>query len=363
MNVGHPILLVSMLLALPQAGAQTTPPPPTSQYTYVKFSPSMAAIIGVLIAALFFMGFFSIYLRRRSDSSTGDSVRFAGLGASLRRRLGARGLEPTVIESFPTFVYSGVKGLKIGKGGLECAICLNEFEDDETLRLIPKCDHVFHPECIEAWLASHVTCPVCRANLVPQPGESVLDLHELEHPPEAPAPPENDVSIRILEDNQERSGRPRPVRRFSRSLSTGHVYIQPGHNTERFTLRLPEGVRKQVMSRALNRTTSCVVASTAGDEGLRRGYRTGGGEGRSYRRLDREAKSDRWVFSMTPPFFSRALSMKSPMVVAADGEGSTRPSTTPRGTRTGVKLPSFKCLEPKGDQTGLVSAGSNHSPV
>ncbi|KAF9602633.1 hypothetical protein IFM89_030521 [Coptis chinensis] len=64
-------------------------------------------------------------------------------------------------------LYSVVKGLKIGKGALECAVCLNEFGNDETLRLLPKCDNVFHPECIDAWLASHTTCPVCRANLTP----------------------------------------------------------------------------------------------------------------------------------------------------------------------------------------------------
>ena len=60
----------------------------------------------------------------------------------------------------------GGEGLKIGKGTLECTICLCEFEDDETLRLIPKCDHVFRPECIDMWLESYTTCPVCLANLV-----------------------------------------------------------------------------------------------------------------------------------------------------------------------------------------------------
>uniref|UniRef100_B9I7Y4 Uncharacterized protein n=1 Tax=Populus trichocarpa TaxID=3694 RepID=B9I7Y4_POPTR len=37
---------------------------------------------------------------------------------------------------FPTLIYSVVKGLKIGKDALECVVRLNEFEDDETLRLI-----------------------------------------------------------------------------------------------------------------------------------------------------------------------------------------------------------------------------------
>ncbi|TXG60131.1 hypothetical protein EZV62_014704 [Acer yangbiense] len=80
----------------------------------------------------------------------------------------SRGLDPCVIESFPLFIYSAVKDLKIGREALECAVCLSEFEDDDTLRLLPKCDHVFHRDCIGAWLAFHDTCPVCRANLTPE---------------------------------------------------------------------------------------------------------------------------------------------------------------------------------------------------
>ncbi|XP_072979153.1 E3 ubiquitin-protein ligase ATL31-like [Typha angustifolia] len=72
------------------------------------------------------------------------------------------GLDPAVVDSFPAVAYAAVKGLK---GQLECAVCLSEFSDEEKLRLLPRCCHVFHPACIGAWLASHVTCPVCRANL------------------------------------------------------------------------------------------------------------------------------------------------------------------------------------------------------
>ncbi|CAN1345765.1 Putative RING-H2 finger protein ATL36 [Linum perenne] len=74
------------------------------------------------------------------------------------------------------FLYSSVKGLKIGKGGLECAVCISEFEDAETLRLIPACSHVFHIDCIDSWLVSHVTCPVCRADLtLPRPDPTTTD--------------------------------------------------------------------------------------------------------------------------------------------------------------------------------------------
>ncbi|KAK8633688.1 hypothetical protein V6N13_014527 [Hibiscus sabdariffa] len=346
-------LFFLLLLSPPPSAAQTLNQN-DQRYSYARFSPSLAIIIVVLIAALFFVGVFAIYIRNCSDvNGTRPGVRpvNGGPGRSMR----GRGLEASVIESFPIMVYSEVKDHKIGNGALECAVCLNEFEDDETLRLIPKCDHVFHPECIDAWLASHTTCPVCRANLVPQPGDPVsqltapinavpeLDLeaqnggcnsepeeerpinnNELNGQAEAQAASEVEVnnsnaSLNRNRTRGSRSGHSR-ILSFLRSHSTGHSLVQPGQNTDRFTLRLPVHVRKQLINRKLNRATSLVLPR---ERSSRRGYRTSEDGGSSRGKLDRGAKSDRWVFSNKPPFFSRASSVKSPRVAAHDGEGTS----------------------------------------
>lgn len=76
-----------------------------------------------------------------------------------------RGLEPEVVNSLPVFVYSSKS--KTLPEGLECAVCLSEFEDDEMGRLLPKCNHSFHIECIDMWFHSHSTCPICRAVVEP----------------------------------------------------------------------------------------------------------------------------------------------------------------------------------------------------
>ncbi|KAF4361803.1 hypothetical protein CsatB_029550 [Cannabis sativa] len=346
------LIFLCLLLpaALPYAGAQPPSNNENDPYAYNRFSPSMAIIIVVLIAALFFMGFFSIYIRHCSDAQAAADSAAAGAGAGRSRRA-ARGIDAAVLETFPTLEYSAVKGLKIGKGALECAVCLCEFEDDETLRLIPKCDHVFHPECIDAWLESHTTCPVCRANLVPGPDES---LHRPEFPTQAadieaqndaaavePAAEErtheeqlpSSVSAtepyvldmnKTLNRNRTRGSRSSRISRFfPRSHSTGHSLIQPGENTERFTLRLPAEVRKEIIHRQLERATSLLVLPR--ENSSRRGYR-GGGEGSSRggrfgKRVDRLTKSDRWNFSRS--FFNRMSSMKSPKVAANDGEGTS----------------------------------------
>ncbi|KAM7508428.1 hypothetical protein LguiA_018881 [Lonicera macranthoides] len=335
----------------------------SAQYPYARFSPSMAIIIAVLVTALFFMGFFSIYIRRCADSNSGGSIRPI---LSIRRRAAAaRGLDAEVINTFPTFGYDVVRGLNIGKGALECAVCLNEFEENETLRLIPKCDHVFHPECIDAWLASHVTCPVCRANLVPQPGESTHLPNELNPELDNDNEEQNDgVSVRVSDDYEVNNnprvasmnrnlswkfGRPRIFERF-RSHSTGHSLVQPGENLDRYTLRLPEDVRKQVMRRAFfNRTKSNVVILPR-EGSSKRGFRTGeaSSRGRSYRRLeslDRVVRSERW--GKLPSFLSRALSMKSPKMKGESSSSAPVVDDTPLNSR-----------RPKSDEAGPVLADS-----
>ncbi|XP_021900103.1 E3 ubiquitin-protein ligase ATL42 [Carica papaya] len=69
------------------------------------------------------------------------------------------GVDKTVIESLPFFRFSSLKG---SKQGLECSVCLSKFEDVEILRLLPKCKHAFHINCIDQWLEKHSSCPLCR---------------------------------------------------------------------------------------------------------------------------------------------------------------------------------------------------------
>ncbi|KAK7264659.1 hypothetical protein RJT34_32269 [Clitoria ternatea] len=74
------------------------------------------------------------------------------------------GLRRSVIATLPVFTLSSATH----SDPVECAVCLSEFENGETGRILPKCNHRFHTECIDVWFQSHSTCPLCRAPVEPQ---------------------------------------------------------------------------------------------------------------------------------------------------------------------------------------------------
>ncbi|KAG2313188.1 hypothetical protein Bca4012_027753 [Brassica carinata] len=80
------------------------------------------------------------------------------------------GLSPFELSSLPIVFFR--------QDGLECAICLSDLVKGDKARLLPKCNHSFHVECIDMWFQSHSTCPICRnAVLGPeQPSSKQIEL-------------------------------------------------------------------------------------------------------------------------------------------------------------------------------------------
>ena len=46
-----------------------------------------------------------------------------------------------------------------------CVICMGDFEANDTLALLPNCDHIYHKHCINTWLNENPICPVCRTRI------------------------------------------------------------------------------------------------------------------------------------------------------------------------------------------------------
>ncbi|CAI9767086.1 unnamed protein product [Fraxinus pennsylvanica] len=67
-------------------------------------------------------------------------------------------------EGFIPASKASIKSLpvvRITKSGLECPICLSEFEMNGEVKQMP-CNHKFHSDCIDKWLGIHGSCPYCR---------------------------------------------------------------------------------------------------------------------------------------------------------------------------------------------------------
>lgn len=146
------------------------PPPPPVGYSSSSFKPGIAVIVGVLTTLFSITFLLLLYAkhcrgvhRSRSGQTGHYHYRAGAFGDAGRKN---SGIDPLVIESLPVFRFASLMGGQ--KDGLECAVCLNRFEPAEVLRLLPKCKHAFHVECVDTWLDSHSTCPLCRFRVDPE---------------------------------------------------------------------------------------------------------------------------------------------------------------------------------------------------
>lgn len=140
-----------------------------------RISPLILLVIIVLAVIFFVYGIVHLvlwFLMKTPSSSSPlfqssrfpESTRSRALQRQLHHlfRLHDSGLEQSLIDSLPVFFYEDVSGLK---EPFDCAVCLCEFSDRDKLRLLPMCSHAFHINCIDTWLLSNSTCPLCRATI------------------------------------------------------------------------------------------------------------------------------------------------------------------------------------------------------
>ncbi|EOY23974.1 RING/U-box superfamily protein, putative [Theobroma cacao] len=153
------------------------PPPPPIEFpdddSGPNFSPLVIAIIGILASAFLLVSYYTIISkycgnvdpsRRRENHDPGEVLE-DNHSPSVHEpwQTSTTGLDEALIKSITVCKYKKGDGLI---EGTDCSVCLSEFQEDESLRLLPKCSHAFHVHCIDTWLRSHSNCPLCRANII-----------------------------------------------------------------------------------------------------------------------------------------------------------------------------------------------------
>ncbi|KAK7334574.1 hypothetical protein VNO80_26334 [Phaseolus coccineus] len=149
-----------------------SPPPPSlflggdgdDDPSAFEFSPLIVAVIGILASTFILVTYYTIisrFCRRRSmhsnDLAEDGSSELAQVSSSSNS-----GLDEALIKSITVCKYTKGGGVVEGH---DCSVCLSEFEENESLRLLPKCNHAFHLPCIDTWLKSHASCPLCRSTI------------------------------------------------------------------------------------------------------------------------------------------------------------------------------------------------------
>ncbi|XAR70643.1 hypothetical protein NMG60_11027560 [Bertholletia excelsa] len=216
-------------------------PSQSLQHMSKPHTPPVTIVLAVLLLLVFFfIGFFTLFFCRCFF----DNVRY------IWNRWHGRAGTPI--------------GLAPSAGG----------QGDDVLRLLPACYHVFHQECIDLWLGSHKTCPVCRRSVVSQekspersPAPTMVEINENE-------PMDDAVSI-TFDDDRDSSGEavlPSAASstdqkqdtlnnredKISRSHSTGHSIRRNRSKEDRFTLKLQEDLHVKI-ARGHHLSESCTT--------------------------------------------------------------------------------------------------------
>ncbi|AQK93030.1 RING-H2 finger protein ATL32 [Zea mays] len=137
-----------------------------------------ACVVGInVLVVLFIFGFFwrffsgkgGLSASDRADDEGDDSLPVASAWASRHRHEDFGGQQTTQVEdvasSLPVSVYTSA-GAEEGGKAPECAMCILELNDGDSVRVLPRCGHRFHADCVGLWLRLHITCPLCRGRVV-----------------------------------------------------------------------------------------------------------------------------------------------------------------------------------------------------
>uniref|UniRef100_A0A0D9VH40 RING-type E3 ubiquitin transferase n=1 Tax=Leersia perrieri TaxID=77586 RepID=A0A0D9VH40_9ORYZ len=156
----------------------TSPDPPdycSAASPELKLYQAFIFSVPVFFTFVLLLFFYLFYLRRRRANWQSLRMRTNNLIRGDNPRLEC-GIKKELREMLPVVIFK--ESFLIRE--TQCSVCLADYQPDERLQRIPPCGHTFHIDCIDHWLSTNTTCPLCRVSLLPAPKTASTDPVDLE---------------------------------------------------------------------------------------------------------------------------------------------------------------------------------------
>ncbi|KAI6689696.1 hypothetical protein NL676_026524 [Syzygium grande] len=141
-----------------------SPASPGASLAELKLYQAFIFSVPIVFTFVLLFSFYVFYLRRRRADWASLRMRASlpidGQNVDVPRP--EVGLTKELREMLPVIVYKE----SFSVNDSQCSVCLGDYEADDRLQQVPACGHTFHMGCIDHWLATHTTCPLCRVSLL-----------------------------------------------------------------------------------------------------------------------------------------------------------------------------------------------------
>ncbi|WOL13278.1 RING-H2 finger protein ATL16-like [Canna indica] len=213
----------------PSMKPQLSPPVSSSSFPILAIS-----IIGILLTFMLLLSYYVFVIKCCLNWQPSNIISWLSQFRRQRRwreqslvlystSASSRGLDEPTIQAIPTFLYQKRSESIIRGCSHECSVCLNELEEEEKIRLLPNCFHVFHIDCIDTWLQKNDNCPVCRSSIATStqiPAAYLMALAPLHEPFK-----KTDVLIKIKDEESDLT---------ERSTTSNSCFSSPRKSEQRF---------------------------------------------------------------------------------------------------------------------------------
>ncbi|CAH8314225.1 unnamed protein product [Eruca vesicaria subsp. sativa] len=145
------------------------PQSPISPHLYpqaiqLKLYQAFIFAIPILFSIILFLLFYLFYLKRRASSLSSPPMILPVSSTHQPSHLPSVCLIDVKVE-LKEKLHVVLFNEELETNDSLCCVCLGEFELKEELVEMPSCKHIFHLDCIQLWLYSHTTCPLCRSSV------------------------------------------------------------------------------------------------------------------------------------------------------------------------------------------------------